>query len=220
MLQALTLTLYASATARSHDVPSVLVKLLSGMCSLAGIDSAGDGPLLVMQSMRQPIRLAITWDMLFDPATMMFLMGGLVWIAIDAGRGGAVQATWRMWIANPLRFALVVLAWLPIRAVLMVALYLHRVALSDPNYPLHVGNQFLSSWVFLAMLAPPVLLAWRFVRSNGAGVSPAEEPKRNSFNSLSVKYLAAAACWSFPARSLWRWDCNGARPGRAEAWVA
>ena len=58
---------------------------------------------------------------------------------------------------------LIVLAWLPVRAVLMVAIYLHRAALSDPAGPLHVANQFLSSWVLLAALIVPVLLAWRFV---------------------------------------------------------
>ena len=90
MLQAAALTVYAAITARSHDVPALLVKLLAALCWPAGIDAAGDGPLLIMQSMRQPIRLAITWDMVFDPVSMMFFVGGLAWIAIHAGRGAAV----------------------------------------------------------------------------------------------------------------------------------
>ena len=41
LAQAVALTLYAAVTARSHDLPGVLVKLLAGLCSLAGIDAAG-----------------------------------------------------------------------------------------------------------------------------------------------------------------------------------
>ena len=169
MLQAIALTVYSAVTARGHDLPALLVKPLAGLCRLAGIDAAGDGPLLVMQSMRQPIRLAITWDMVFDPVTMMFLVGGLAWIAI--GRKGA---------RNIGRLVLIVLAWLPVRAVLMVAIYLHRAALSDPAGPLHVANQFLSSWVLLAALIVPVLLAWRFVGSAGNAAlttQPSNKPR-------------------------------------------
>jgi hypothetical protein len=188
LLQAVALMIYGAITARGHDVPAAFVKLLAGLCRLAGLDAAGDGPLLVMQSMRQPIRLAITWDMVFDPATMMFLLGGLAWIIIDARGKNA---------GNFGRFALIVFAWLPIRAVLMVAIYLHRAALSDPTGPLHVANQFLSSWVLLAALAAPVLLAWRLVRASTNTSAPEEaEPDAPA---IPVNYLAAAACCLFGA---------------------
>ena len=85
LAQSVVLTLYAAVTARSHDLPGVFVKLLAGLGWLAGIDAAADGPLLVVQSMRLPHRLAITWDMVVDPATLMFLVGGLAWITIEAG---------------------------------------------------------------------------------------------------------------------------------------
>jgi hypothetical protein len=228
MLQSAVLSIYAAVTARGHDVPALLVKLLAGLGWLAGIDAAGDGPLLVMQSMRQPIRLAITWDMVFDPLTMMFLVGGLTWIAIDAGRFGEVGLQRTKLARNLGRFVLIVLAWLPVRAVLMVALYLHRAALSDPVGPLHVANQFLSSWVLLAALIVPVLLAWRFVlpiearSASEAGGAAHSLARRASIAgekgtvppSLSAKYLAAAVCCFFGAALVavgLQWEPAGTR---------
>jgi hypothetical protein len=197
LLQEVALSLYAALTARCHDMPSFVVKLLSGLCSLAGIDSAGAGPLLVMQSMRQPIRLAITWDIVFDPATMMFFVGGLTWITVDAGRTGSIRQHSTSWAASIGRFTLIVFAWLPIRAVLMVALYLHRVALTDASQPLHVANQFLSTWVSLATLIVPVLLSWRWIRLSADTPKLAQEPDKA--RSVPVTYLAAAACCLFGA---------------------
>ena len=99
LAQSVVLTLYAAVTARSHDLPGVFVKLFAGLSWLTGIDAAADGPLLVVQSMRLPHRLAITWDMVVDPATLMFLAGGLAWIAI-AGLCGEILALlsslWRL----------------------------------------------------------------------------------------------------------------------------
>ena len=56
-----------------------------------------------------------------------------------------------------------VLAWLPVCAAVMIALYLHRVLVSDPSRPLHAMNHFFSPWVLALMLVAPALLAWRFV---------------------------------------------------------
>jgi len=241
VFQAVALTIYAALTARSHDVPALFVKALAGLCWLVGIDAAGDGPLLVMQSMRQPIRLAVTWDMVFDPVTLLFLVGGLAWITIDAGRRSTVCLHRANWGRNLGRFALIVLAWLPLRAVLMVAIYLHRAALSDTNLPLHVANQFLSSWVLLAALVVPILLAWRWVRSPSdvpeakkgtVPVSAQQSPEQkggqsafspkprapvfgpDTFRSSSIKCLAAAASCLFGAILVavgLQWEPVGAR---------
>ncbi|MGO9115182.1 MAG: DUF4350 domain-containing protein [Thermoguttaceae bacterium] len=232
LAQAVALMLYAAVTARNHDLPGALVKLMAGLCPLAGIDAAADGPMLVVQSMRQSHRLAISWDMVFDPATLMFLVGGLVWITIDTGRLNLIRLRWAQWGWTLARFALIVAAWLPIRAIVLVALYLHRAevsawvlplhltAMSDLNPPLHVMNQFLSPWVLLVMLVPPILLAWRWVLllgdaplpEQGSGIGskenakPAADPRPrapifrpDAAASLSVKYLAAAACCLFGA---------------------
>jgi hypothetical protein len=227
LLQSVALTLYAAATARNHDLPGLLVKLLAGLCPLAGIDAAGDGPMLVVQSMRQSHRLVVSWDMVFDPATLMFLVGGLAWITIDVGRVNSVRLRWAEWGWCMARFAIIVAAWLPVRAVLLLALYLHRAEVSEWHQTqqlgyqfvapeLHVMDQFFSPWVLLIMLAPPVLLAWRCVPllgvesgEQGAGsgekdaCSPLPAPcsplSTDTSRSLSVNYLAAAACCLFGA---------------------
>jgi hypothetical protein len=180
LAQAVVLTLYAAGTARNHDLPGGLVKLLAGLCSLAGIDAAADGPMLVVQSMRQPHRLAVSWDMVFDPATLMFLAGGLAWITIDAGRLNSLRPGWAEWGRRLGRFTLIVAAWLPVRAIALVALYLHRAAVSELNQPLHVMNQFFSPCVLLAMLVPPVLLAGRWVRLPGDAPLPAETAEKDA----------------------------------------
>jgi len=217
LVQSVVLTLYAAVTARNHDLPGALVKLLAGFCWLVGIDAAGDGPMLVVQSMRQSHRLAISWDMVFDPATLMFLVGGLAWITIDAGRLNSIRLRWAEWGWTLGRFALIVAAWLPIRMLILLALYLHRAGVSEWNLPLHVMNQFLSPWVLMILLAAPILLAWRWVRLLGDAPLPtaaraeaqedvklAVKPrprapifKADTSGSLSVAYLAAAACCLF-----------------------
>ncbi|MGA2254676.1 MAG: DUF4350 domain-containing protein, partial [Thermoguttaceae bacterium] len=155
----------------------------------------------------------ISWDMVFDPATLMFLVGGLAWITIDAGRLNSVRLRWAEWSWSMVRFALIVAAWLPIRAIVLLALYIHRAAVSEWNQPLDVMNQFPSPWVLLVMLVPPILLAWRWVRLPGdaplpaatnedAGAALNPRPhvpifRRDASESLAVKFLAAATCCLF-----------------------
>ena len=51
------------------------------MAGLFGIDATADGPYVVLHTMRQTHRLAITWDMVLDPATLCFFLGGLAMLA-------------------------------------------------------------------------------------------------------------------------------------------
>ncbi len=215
LAQAVALTAYAAVTARNHDLPGALVKLMAGLCRLVGIEAVGDGPLLIVPSMRHLHRLAISWDMVVDPATLLFLVGGLAWITIDAGRVNSIRLRWAQWRGALGRFALIVAAWLPIRAIVLLGLYLHRAALSDWTDPQHVMNQYLSPWVSLVMLLPPILLAWRWVRLLGdaplpaassgkedAGKAANPRPRPPVFQpdtsvSLPVNHLAAAACCLF-----------------------
>lgn len=175
MAQALAMAGYAAQTARDHDLPGPLVWLLTGVAKLLGVEAAVDGPYVVLHSMRQPHRLAATWELLADPATLCFYLGGLVllamlcWSRLPAGR------RWNAWIAGIRTLTLVIAAWLPVRAGLLIGLYLHRAIRYDPERPLHVMNQFFSPWVLLGLLAVPVLLAWRFVRVPDA--EPEAEPE-------------------------------------------
>lgn len=176
LAQALILEVYAAHTARSHELPWPLPDMLAGVATLLGIDATADGSNIVMHSMRQTHRLAATWELLLDPATLLFFIGGLAMLACSASTRSAedradetsASQKWQAWIAALRTLTLIVIAWLPIRAGLLMALYLHRVLRSDPDRPLHAMNHFFSPWVLLLLLIAPVLLAWRFIRSAAA----------------------------------------------------
>jgi hypothetical protein len=167
VVQALTLELYASYTAHSHELPWPLPDLLAGVATLLGIDATADGSNVVMHSMRQVHRLGATWELFLDPASLLFFVGGLTMLACRsagetpafslAGETPALRAGLRT-------LTLVIVIWLPVRAGLLMALYMHRVLRSDPERPLHAMNHFFSPWMLLLLLIVPVLLAWRFVR--------------------------------------------------------
>jgi len=174
LAQALGMACYTAATARSHELPRPLPDVLAGVASLLGIDAAADGSTLVMHSIRQVHRLGATWDLLLDPATFCFLVGSLAMLALLVRARASGAMPWQAWLCSAGILAAVVVVWLPVRAGVLMALYLHRAARFDTELPLHVMNQFLSPWVLLLMLAGPVLLAWRLVRVRVADA--AEEP--------------------------------------------
>ena len=190
LVQALALELYASHTAWSHDLPWPLPDLLAGIAALLGIDATASGSSVVMHSMRQVHRLGATWELLLDPATLLFFVGGLTMLAMreggrrneEGGRNdersegandGSVRqlilslaavrhlppssfpfSPWSAWIRAARTLSLIVLCWLPLRAGLMMAVYLQRVLRSDPDRPLHAMNHFFSPWMLLALLMP------------------------------------------------------------------
>ena len=178
---------------RSHELPWPLPDVLAGIATMLGVNATADGSAIVMHSMRQVHRLAATWELLLDPATFLFFIGGLTMLALRRNdeRGmmnDECQANvpvvgceepvhhspfiihqfpnWRTWIGGLRTLTVVILAWLPLRAGLLMALYLHRVLRSDPDRPLHAMNHFFSPWMLLLLLVVPVLLAWRFVKGN------------------------------------------------------
>jgi hypothetical protein len=166
LVQSLALELYAAHTSHSHDLPRPLPDLLAGMASLVGIDAAADGASIIMQSMRQTHRLAATWELFFDPATWLFFFGGLTMLGVKLS---AKTRAWPTWISGLRRLSLIVALWLPMRAVLLMAVYLHRVLRFDPDQPLHAMNHIFSPWTLLLLLVVPVLLAWRFLQIRGRG---------------------------------------------------
>lgn len=172
LLQSLVMALYAAGTARSHELPRPLPEFLAGIARLLGIEATADGSNVVMHSIRQVHRLGATWDLLLDPATLCFFVGSLATFALVAWSRLPAGRRWPAWIEALRTLTLLLVVWLPIRAGVLMALYLHRVLRADDDLPLHVMNLFLSPWVHLLMLVGPVLLAWRFVRL--PAVEPAE----------------------------------------------
>jgi uncharacterized protein DUF4350 len=157
---------YATCTARCHDLPSGLAWLLGMVARLLGFETAVDGKAIVIHSMAHVHRLSATWDLLVDPATLGFLVGGLVLLALPGATAGlsSSASVWKDWLRASRTLALVVAVWLPVRAGLLMAIMLDRGLRADPDVPLGLMNQFFDAWVYLLCLAVPVLLAWRFVR--------------------------------------------------------
>jgi len=230
--QALAMALYTGVTARSHDLPWPLPEMLAGFARLAGVDAVADGSTVVMHSMRQAHRLAATWDLLVDPASLCFFVGSVVAFGLLAWGRSPDGARWKTWGSALWRLAAIAVAWLPIRAALLMAVYLHRVSRADPAAPLHVMNHFFSPWVLLLLLAVPVAAAWRLIRMPspaGEPEPPEDEPKESPGDkpadspaklSPPGRYPAAAAAMLAAAAVLTaavQWDPVGTRkPGRVK----
>jgi hypothetical protein len=225
LAQGVAFRLYAAQTARHHDLPWPAAQGLAGLASLVGIDAAGDGPLLVMRTLRQTHRLAITWDLVLDPATLGFLVGGLVMLALAVRSRLPEGERWPAWLDAARRLAIIVVVWLPLRTLLLVALYLHRAIWADPGLPLHVMNQFLSPWVHLVLLTAPALAAWRWgigkdegerIKDEG-GAKPQSAPDPSSFILYPSSFFLLLAT-ALVAVGL-QWEPQGTRKQGRVMWV-
>ncbi len=176
------MALYTHHTARSHELPRPLPELLAAAMRLFGADVAADGSTLVIAGARQVHRLGATWTLLFDPSTLCFLAGGLALLGLTAWSNLPRGEAWSGWLRAARALVLVVLAWMALRAPLMIGVYLHRAMRADWQLPLNVMEHFLSPWVLILLLAGPVLLAWRFVRVGAVetadgGPAPFSQPE-------------------------------------------
>ena len=214
--QSLILALYTAQTARSHDLPTPLPDLLAGIANLLSIDAAADGSKIVMHSMRQVHRLAGTWELLLDPVTLCFFIGGLVLLGLTAWQQLPEGRRWPAWIRALRIFTLIIIAWLPVRAGLLIAVYMYRVLRAEPDRSLFVMNHFFSPWVLLVLLAVPVVLVWRFLSMKDVKTSAApveacivqpmfqqSEQARSPTFILHPSYLIALSVVFFTAGVQW-----------------
>jgi hypothetical protein len=208
LAQAGAMYLYEAWSARSHELPGPLANILADAASLLGQDSALSGNTLGLHSMREMHRLGATWELFLDPATLAFLAGGavLLWILPrPAGSRGPVSRL--------IVLAAIVGAWLPVRAGLLIALYMHRVLLTDYDAPLAVMDQFWSTPLLLALLAGPVLVCWKFL----GGPAPAPEPSPSPAEAIPTwRPAAAVALTALATVALLAslvWEPVGARRG-------
>ena len=115
VVQGAAVGLYIAQTARWHDAPWPIPDSLAALAGLFGIDATATGPYVVLHTMRQTHRLAITWDMVLDPATLCFSWAdwrcspgrpGRVCTARGAGSPGCGRpGRWRWWWSSGCRCA-------------------------------------------------------------------------------------------------------------------
>jgi len=164
LAQSLAMYAYEAVTAHSHDLPRPLAWLMVGVAKLLGIDATFNGTDVVIHSMRETNHLAPTWDFFLPPTTLCFFVGGIVFLAVktwaDAPRDRRAVCFWKA--AGALAAAMIL--WLPLRAGLQMALYLHRVLRTGYDDPLVIAHQLWSRWPLALFLLGPVLLAWRLAR--------------------------------------------------------
>ena len=202
-VQSVTILAFAHQTARSHDMPWPLTSLLGGIARALGSDVAVEGSTLAIQAAGKVHRLGATWDLLFDPATRCFLVGGLVMLALT-GSDRRLTA----WLRAARSLVVVFLAWIPLRVALVLGLHLQRTLRADTTYPLDVMNQFVSWWLPVLLLAGPVVLATMFVRR---GDPPdGKTPPATEAANTTPWHLPAACGMIFLAMALWTalWACD------------
>ena len=193
--QALAVAAYQTWTARCHELPTPLAKLVGIVAGALGMNvGVHESDVALFSYFRRPSLLGATWELFLDPATWSFLVGGIVlvvwrvWSArptgSPAGAASPGASPSRVWqLARPLAwFVVPLLVWLPVRVGLLLAIYLHDLVWTDlgPEWaegPLLPMRLFWSTPLHLLLLTGPVLLAWRLVpRPSPAPPAPAALP--------------------------------------------
>jgi hypothetical protein len=213
LVQGLAVQAYAAFTARSHDLPAWLVELLAGLARLLGADASASGTEVTLRTLRGTQRLAATWDLLADPASVWFFVGAATLLGL---RAASPRYGLRAWLGAVGRLALVAALWLPLRAGLLLAVFLDRVERFTAAAPLHVMNHFFSPWGQVPLLGLLALVCWRLVSMSAAepdiaAAEPSAESARDPVPRATVALALAAALFTAAIY----WDPPGrAKPGR------
>ncbi len=75
---------YEAQTSRSHELPYVLAHIVGAVTQLLSLDSGVFDSTVSVHSMREVHRLGATWELLVDPVSLCYFVGGCVAIALAA----------------------------------------------------------------------------------------------------------------------------------------
>jgi len=100
--------------------------VLSFLAGLLGADAAIVANNLAISAGGRVHTIGATWGLLLDPATVCFLAGAAVMLALRAWDAvGARRGLWQN-LGLLIRLTAAIALWLPLRAAVMIAIYAHR----------------------------------------------------------------------------------------------
>jgi len=165
LTQSLSILGYESITARSHELPWPLPNLLCAISQVLGIKAAFDGSNLALYSPRIVHLLGATWELLLDPVTLSFLIGGMVMLCL-CKPPIQVNGKQRLSLLKRLvALVIIIAAWLPFRAAILISIFMHRALRTEYEAVLALVNQCWNPWLHLILLLGPVLLILRFIHT-------------------------------------------------------
>ena len=95
LAQSLTVWLYEVGTAHRHELPGPLAQLLLLPARWLGLDATLDRGCLVIRCLQENTSLAATWDLLLDPASLCFLVGGCVLASLALADAKPPAGSWK-----------------------------------------------------------------------------------------------------------------------------
>jgi len=188
---------YEALTARNHALPEPLAALLGFLARLAGMDAAQYESTINLFSMREIHRLAATWELLVDPLSLCFLVGGVILTGWWVWAHAQAPSRARRCTLGVIALVVMMVLWLPVRAVVLTALYLHDVLRTEFEAPLDAMEIFWSPWVLGALLIPAVVLAWRLSKRRfdllgQQSAEPRKAPAAEIAGTMRLRRVAAA----------------------------
>src|SRR2546429_8904734 len=105
--------------------------MLQAIPSTLDSGAAAVGWTLTLSSMRKTHPLGAPWELILDPATWCFFVGGMAFLILRSWSRENPLQRWQALLPQMALVALSVLLWIPIRVGLHLAIYLHRVLRTD-----------------------------------------------------------------------------------------
>ncbi len=208
--QSFALEAYKMFTARSHEPPAPLPGILSGIAGVLGIQSCAHDSTVAIFSMRDVHMLGATWELQLDPVTFLFIVGGVVLVLWQGDPNSLAQPSRGRGFAGPFKALALAAVWLPIRAGLLMSIFLQGVLRTEYYETLNSVHWFWSGWTHLAMLGVPLLMAWRFfplaadrAESPADGAAAQLAPAISIGRQFLAGLLACAAAAALTAAMLW-----------------
>ncbi|MBN1852465.1 MAG: hypothetical protein JW829_07060 [Pirellulales bacterium] len=181
--QAIALLAYESLTARAHELPQPFPHCIRMILDLIGSDAAATGSTIGLRPVAELLRFSGTWELLFNPATVCFVVGGIVLLAlVHFGSPSACQARdskgltnmpaprahvtdeasrtdkrLPAWRRDVLVLLIITAIWIPIRLALLFSFVMQQAYRADVVNAPNIADILVISWVHVGLVA---ILAW------------------------------------------------------------